>query len=404
MKKFKSILILLIISLTFFIISSGSSSAKLSEKNPMLHREGKNIVDGDGNIIKFKGINAGGWLLWEGWIWGEGFTSETHITEKLEELAGKESTEKFRQEIYENFITEDDIKAMSEMGLNVIRVPFNHTILEDDDRPYEYKENGWVILDNLLIWAKKYNIYIILDLHSAPGGQSDLFVADPEKELLWASKDKQDRTVAIWKAIAERYKDRRIIAGYDLLNEPKAKDGQDLINLYKRIIKEIRKVDKNHIIIIGANTVMNDFSMFTEPPDNNSIYEFHMYSWFGDFRKKQLDYYKKISEKQNMPVFCGEFGENSYKMILSTVELFDEYNITGWTMWTWKKIPNKYPYLIGIEPSDKWMKVINWVAWATWPSPKPSEAETVEGMKEFIESIKFKNNLKNEKMIKAINL
>ncbi len=72
--------------------------------------------------------------------------------------------------MYQNFITERDIEMISQMGLNVIRVPFNHTLLEDDAHPYQYKESGWKFLDQLLIWSEKHRVYVVLDLHSAPGG------------------------------------------------------------------------------------------------------------------------------------------------------------------------------------------------------------------------------------------
>ena len=65
-------------------------------------------------------------------------------------------------------------------------------------------------------------MYLILDLHAAPGGQgynADISDYDDSKPSLWESKENRDKTVAFWKKIAERYKDEPWIGGYDLINE-----------------------------------------------------------------------------------------------------------------------------------------------------------------------------------------
>jgi aryl-phospho-beta-D-glucosidase BglC (GH1 family) len=55
----------------------------------------------------------------------------------------------------------------------------------------------------------------VLDFHALPGGQSKLAVCDPgdARHLVWAAEENQKKTVAIWKAIAARYRKRKIVAG-----------------------------------------------------------------------------------------------------------------------------------------------------------------------------------------------
>lgn len=165
---------------------------------------------------------------------------------------------------------------------------------------------------------------MILTLHSVPGGQSPLFTADPDGTAqLWHSESYQERTVALWKAIADRYKDRQIIAGYDLLNEPAPPDANDLITLYKRIITAIRSVDQHHMVIIEGVDYAKDFSLFTEPLSDNQAYSFHMYTWFGDQRQEKLAEYRQVSEAHNIPMWNGEFGENNTEMLMTTIDLFE---------------------------------------------------------------------------------
>lgn len=77
--------------------------------------------------------------------------------------------------------------------------------------------------DELLQWCKDNKMYLILDLHAAPGGQgNDANISDNDKSKpsLWESEENQKKTIALWKKLAQRYKDEAYIGGYDLINEP----------------------------------------------------------------------------------------------------------------------------------------------------------------------------------------
>ena len=174
-----------------------------------------------------------------------------------------------------------DIQKIAQAGFNVVRVPRNDRVFEGD--------GGWRILDRLLGWCEKHKVYVVLDLHAVPGGQSRLGMADPADtgHLVWASEENQAKTLEIWKAIAARYHNRQIIAGYDLINEPAPPAGKDLVRLYQRIIRAIR-VDPNHLIIVEGGKFASDFSMFDKPLCENQAFSLHMYTWFGDDRKKEV--------------------------------------------------------------------------------------------------------------------
>jgi aryl-phospho-beta-D-glucosidase BglC (GH1 family) len=138
------------------------------DNTSFVHRQNQQILSGQNNVIKLDGVNLGAWLNWEGWMWGGGFIPEKELSINMQSLTGTDVFNSFRDSVYKNFITKADIKKISLLGFNVVRIPFNHTILEEDTNPFVYKESGWKILDSVLKWCEDYNVYAVLDLHSAP--------------------------------------------------------------------------------------------------------------------------------------------------------------------------------------------------------------------------------------------
>ena len=358
--------------------------------NPMIHADGRYLADGNGQRIVLKGVNVEGWLQWSGPLWGCGFRSESTLRERLTQLVGADETAKFRAAIYDRFLTEADIARMAAAGFNVVRVMINHRLLDGDGDSSVSNEAGWAVVDRALDWCAKHGVYAVLDLHSAPGGQSRMFVVDPDPgALLWNAPPKRARTIALWRAIAQRYRDRAIVAGYDLLGEPQPPQGPQLVDLYRDIIAAIREVDTRHLIILEGSSAARDFSMFSGPLDANEAYSFHLYTWFGDDRRKWLERISAVAKRDNVPLWCGEWGENTYPMLKSTRAMFEsaDYAVyAGWCFWTWKRAPTAFPALLTITPSDKWKQV---GAWINHPlvSPRPSAADALTAMNEFLAAV-----------------
>jgi hypothetical protein len=344
-----------------------------------VHREGLGVVDERGHPLQLRGVNLGGWLVWEGWIWGGGLKllhpwgqSESAIEQRLAEAAGTDALCSFREAIRDRFVTEADIAAIAAAGFDVVRVPLDHRDFACDASP------GWAVVDRLLDWCEAHGVYAVLDLHSAPGGQTKFFVADPEPVLLWDSGEAQDRTVALWGAIARRYAGRSAVAGYDLLNEPRPPDPAALVALYRRIVDAIRAVDRGHMLVVEGADFARDFSMFSAPLDDDQIYSFHMYTWFGDDRVDRLRGYARVAAAQGVPMWCGEFGENTTPMIASTLDLFDQQipGLVGWSFWTWKRTAtSRWAPLQGIDPPPAWKRLIEWAVNDSGARPAPSEAQ-----------------------------
>lgn len=177
--------------------------------------------------------------------------------------------------------TEADIERVSKIGMNCIRFYMSYQTFENDAAPYSYKAAGWDWIDQNIAWAKNHNVYLILNIHVPQGG----FQSQCQGDALWTNQANQDRLVALWKAIAERYKNEPQIAGYDLLNEPTPSGTiQNWDNLATRITQAVREVDNNHLIILanaialGCNYSFNDGkNNFPLTEDENVMYTLHSY-------------------------------------------------------------------------------------------------------------------------------
>ena len=172
--------------------------------------------------------------------------------------------------------SEIDFQRVADMGMNVIRFNLSYVVFEDDDAPYVYKQEGWDWLDQNVNWAKKYGVYLILDMHVPQGGYQG---GTDEGFALWDDTENQNRLKALWRAIAERYEDEPTIAAWDLINEPTPSQNQaQWETLAQELIDEIRTVDRNHLIVVEI-AYGGDYSLFLVD-DENVVYDFHDYCPF----------------------------------------------------------------------------------------------------------------------------
>jgi len=303
---------------------------------------GKTIVNGQGQEVFLKGVGLGGWLLQEGYmLHTSGFANaQWQIRAKVVDLIGEANTETFYETWRNNYVRKVDIDSLKSWGFNSVRLPFHYNLFATNTNPPVFLEKGFQIVDSLLAWCEANQIYLILDMHAAPGGQSNENISDynPAYPSLWESESNKDLTVKIWRKIAERYKDKEWIGGYDLLNEPKWDLGSGnvpLRNLYIRLTDTIRAVDQNHIVYIEGNWFATDFSGLTPPWDANLCYSFHKY--WNTNNTGSIQYLLDLRNTSNRPLWLGETGENSNQWLTDMAELMKNNNI-GWATWPHKKI------------------------------------------------------------------
>ena len=188
--------------------------------------------------------------------------------------------------------------------------------------PPKLEGEGYRLLDNVVAWCKKEGLYVILDMHAAPGGQTGDNIDDSwGYPFLFESAESQDLTVNIWRKIAARYRNEPTVIGYDLLNEPiahyfdTATLNPKLEPLYRKIVAGIREVDRNHLIFLGGAQWNNNFKVFGPPFDDKLVYTFHKY-WM-DVNQGAIQEYLDFRDKHNVPVWMGESGENTDEWIAS---------------------------------------------------------------------------------------
>jgi endoglucanase len=303
-------------------------------------------------------------------------------------------------------VTERDIDSLKAWGFNSVRLPMHYNLftLPIEKEPVAgnntWLNTGFELTDNLLKWCSKNKMYLILDLHAAPGGQgNDRPIADVDtlKPQLWESEANLQKTTALWIKLAERYADEEWIGGYDLINETnyKMEGNEPLKKLYLSISKEIRKVDTRHIIFIEGNQFANDFTGLLPPWDKNMVYSFHKY--WNATTVETIQKFIDIREKYNVPLWMGESGENSNEWYSAAIRLFESNNI-GWAWWTIKKVSSGSG-IMNINKPGGYQKVIDY--WAG-KGPKPTMEEANSVFTELAENVKLENCKINYGVINAL--
>lgn len=374
-----------------------------------LKRSGKEIVDGKGKPVLLRGIGLGGWMLQEGYmlkVYREG--QQYRIRERIEELVGPARTAEFYDTWLANHTTRADIDALKKLRFNSVRLPmhFNLYTLPADKEPVKgqdtWLEKGFVMTDSLLEWCKANQMYLILDLHAAPGGQgNDLNISDRDgsKPSLWDDAEHQRKTVALWRKLAERYKNEPWIGAYDLINEPnfgftdpvkdkngtQEKDNSRLRKLLMEITAAIREVDQNHLIIIEGNGWGNNYSGVFPPWDSNMALSYHKYWNYNT--PASIRHMLDAREKYDIPIWLGETGENSNVWFTEAIRLLENHNI-GWAWWPLKKIGINNPLeIVAPEGYDKILKY-----WSDSSAPRPSSEEAWTALKELALVTNFNRN------------
>ncbi len=201
------------------------------------------------------GVNLGGWL------------SQREVAQGLSGL----DLEAHRS----SFIMKEDIKRIAEWGFDHVRLPFDYELLEDEEAPFQYKEDGFAWIDRCLEWCHDSRLGVVLDFHRAPGQN---YAPDAENPLLHDSNNRA-RYLAIWKELANRYKTISDGLVFELLNEVV----DHTCHLYKNLIHDglmvIRGIDLQRDVIVGGNQYNSVFALKELPlyDDPHVIYNFHFY-------------------------------------------------------------------------------------------------------------------------------
>ncbi|MET4107823.1 cellulase family glycosylhydrolase [Hymenobacter sp. UYP22] len=377
--------------------TSPASGQRLSP----LHAAGPKTVDATGREVVLRGYNVGGWLLQESYILGtDTLNSQWRIKQALLRTMPEAEVEKFYRQYRQQFITKADIDFLARQGFNCVRLPLHYDlfltpeqrharteVIRDPQNPQKLtayvqqlsqwydegqlfakprKLDGIRFIDEVVKWCAANKMYVVLDLHAAPGGQgTDRNINDNFLPLdLWKRHDAkgrliyQDITVRLWEMLADRYRNEPAIAMYDLINEPHnlnvanglTADNQELNTLYSRLIDAVRARNDQHLLMVEGNGYGNEYTNLT--PDKlkvkstaNLVYNAHRY-WCpntaeaADPNPNQINLLSNLiafRDKWQVPVWVGETGENSNEWFAAAVQGLNDRGI-GWGHWNIKRV------------------------------------------------------------------
>ena len=390
-----------------------AASTSIQGQSRFVTTRGKDLISTDGKPLLLRGINIGNWLLPEGYMFKfKSANSPRRIETVINELVGEDAGRRFWKTYHQNYITHEDIRFIKRSGFNSIRVPFSYRLFVSETAPVKLEGEGYRLLDEVVAWCKQENLYVILDMHAAPGGQTGDNIDDSwGYPFLFESPESQDLTVDIWRKLAARYRSEPAVIGYDLLNEPIAhyfdgtKLNPKLEPLYRRVVAAIRQVDRNHVIFLGGAQWDTNFKVFGRPFDAKLVYTFHKY-WM-DVNQGAIQEYLDFRDKHNVPIWMGESGENTDQWISSFRSLLEKNNI-GWCFWPYKKLDaTSCPASIDL-PSD-WGAIVDFaegprLTFEDVRKHRPPREKVQKALGDYLERIKFANCRINNGYLKALGL
>jgi hypothetical protein len=400
--------------LGFAALATATASAATSAPG-FLGTNGTQIVDGQGKPLILRGMGLGGWMLQEGYMLKLGDLGQQHVIHRrLAELVGQDAVDEFQRAWLDHHMTKADMDALGRWGFNSVRLPMHYNLFLDPSAPAgtdRWNEDGFRRVDRLLEWAAANRMWVILDLHAAPGGQgTDLAISDrdPTQPSLWDSAENQRRTVALWREIARRYANNPWVGGYDILNEPnwdfdgangghgcEDKNNRPIAALYKNITAAIREHDRNHLIVIEGNCWGNNYRGITPDWDDKLVLSFHKYWNKND--AASIAGIMKLRTETGRPIWLGESGENSNGWFRDAIRLAETNNI-GWAWWPLKKLGFNNP--LEVAPNPGWQRVVDWL---TGKGPRPAPAEARAAMMQLaIHDVDYGNNVAHPDVVDAM--
>jgi len=344
--------------------------------------KGDRLVDATGKTVTLRGYNIGGFLNMENFL--TGFPS----TESLQRGALLRALGERRYDLYfdrfmQAFFSDDDARYLASLGMNHVRVPFNYLHFEDDERPFEMKEAGFRLLDSVIAICEGNGLYAILDLHALPGSQNmDWHSNNPTHHAqFWVHRHFQDRVVNLWEKLADRYKGRAAVAGYNIMNEPGDATGARIKPFYDRVVAAVRAIDPHHVIFLDGNRYGTEFTAFEGAEVYpNTVYSAHDYKTPGmvfggpypgvtrgvyvDRAHVEETFLKRTEfmRKTKTPIWIGEFGpvfandpvrdDDKYRLFSDQLEIYEAHG-ASWSIWAYKDIGGEG--LVYAAPDSPWL-------------------------------------------------
>ncbi|MEP3388176.1 MAG: carbohydrate-binding protein [Reichenbachiella sp.] len=366
----------------------------LSMRSPVsaqyVHTDGTQILDENGNDIYFSGINLGNWLLWEGYLMMGDFKFRTHsqfLNSVKDAFGGDwEKAREFEHQWRMNYVTQQGISDLKSLGFNSVRVPFHYNMFWDGNN---VTDHGFQYFDRVIEFCRNEGLYVLLDMHAAPGHQnpgdhSDNPHGRGQDEMdyvfFWDDPTHVQTASAVWRHIADYYKNEPVVWGYDLINEPVTPEDKsnDLLPSLITMRNAIREVDNNHIIVAEGDHWGSDFSKIDwEDPltqantgvsarwDDNLVYQTHHYVFGNPHTISLLDGRKEITDRLNVPMMIGEYGEDENYIVRRMTDWAIDNNV-DYFPWSFKKMSHDRT-LWTIVPNQAYQQLKSFINYGNTP-------------------------------------
>ncbi len=376
-----AILVVIVLILAGLFVHSKTYSipeqdATIKNTTGLVQAHGRSLYDANGNQIRLEGVNAGQILLQEGWM--SPFALEpsknedgSYVKDAGDNIQYPEfSEEEFRAGLASNpnlkdydldelmeyywscFFTEEDFRIIKEdLKMNAIRLPIYYLNILNEDLSLKSEEEAFSYIDWFIEQAAAQELYVIWDLHGAPGSQNGYEHSGAAKReaAFWANEDYVSAVIELWDFVSLHYTKTRPdlgkwIATYDILNEPTYTYGgvttKECWDVFDQIYDVIRENGDLHVITMEGCW---DFGKLPDPADyewENVQYEYHWYNWWSDVLPYDIFYayhdMNNIGRDYDVPVYIGEFTGFEDKVAWESLfNLFEERNYS-WTVWNYK--------------------------------------------------------------------
>lgn len=295
---------------------------------------------------KLRGVNLGGWLVLEKWMTPSLFeglqaTDETSYCVELEARA-----EQTLRKHWQTFITREDFLWLANIGINAVRIPIGHWLF-GADYPYHrtygasshpFVQGGIDILDRAFDWAEEFGLYIVLDLHAAPGCQNGFDNGGIKDVCEWHTKAEYiDHSLDVLEKLAKRYHTRSALHAIEVLNEPRWDVDTNLLKKYTtdgyHRIRQYCQPEAVAVVFHDGFRSFKEYSGFlTAPEFGNVVFDIHRYQCFdradigldiyGHIQKAAI-HWKNEADDINRDLGLGTYvGEWSLGLDLHVVSLW----------------------------------------------------------------------------------
>nr|XP_043615558.1 probable glucan 1,3-beta-glucosidase A [Erigeron canadensis] len=276
---------------------------------------------------------------------------------------------KIMKDHWDTFIVEDDFKFIATSGLNAVRIPVGWWTASDPTPPKPYVGGSLQYLDKAFLWARKYNLKVILDLHAAPGSQNGYeHSATRDGSIEWGQTDENiQETVRVIEFFTARYASNPSLYAVELINEPRASGVplSVLTKYYDLGYKAVRKHAPNAFVILSNRLGGEPKELFPLASGmKNVVIDVHYYNLFSSVfddmtveeniefvRTNRSAELQAITTSNGPLTFVGEWvsewqvrgatKEDYQKFSKANLDVFGRATF-GWAYWSLKNVNNHW--------------------------------------------------------------